>query len=73
MVDASKPRGPKGLVPAAAYIRMSGRGQEKSPAEQRRNLPSSPPAKGSTSSNGSATKRSPAIAPRPPGPGWRPS
>ena len=35
MVDARKAPGPKGLIPAAAYIRMSGRQQDKSPAEQR--------------------------------------
>jgi DNA invertase Pin-like site-specific DNA recombinase len=35
MVDASKAPGLKGLIPAAAYIRMSGRQQDKSPDEQR--------------------------------------
>jgi DNA invertase Pin-like site-specific DNA recombinase len=35
MVDASKAKSPKGLIPAGAYIRMSGRQQDKSPAEQR--------------------------------------
>ena len=56
-------------ISAGAYIRMSGRQQDKSPAEQPRRSPNLPPAKGAPSSSGSPMRRLPAIAPPPARPG----
>ena len=66
-----KAKTPQPETLAAAYIRMSGRQQDKSPAEHARKSPNWRPGKVAGLSCGTTMRRSPGIAPPMTDPAWR--